>query len=45
MGDRVRTAHGAGTVVYVSGRRVLVDLDAQPSKVWTERHGLRPLEP
>jgi len=45
MGDRVRTAHGAGTVVYVSGGRVLVDLDAQPSKVWTERHGLRPLEP
>ncbi len=44
MGDRVRTAHGAGTVVYVSGRRVLVDLDAQPSKIWTEAYALRPLK-
>jgi hypothetical protein len=41
VGDRVKTSHGAGTVMEVDGEKYLVALDGQAARLWQKAWGMR----
>lgn len=41
IGDRVRTAHGEGTIIELKEEKYLVALDGQAGRLWEKEWGLK----